>query len=140
FPELIAFIRIAALSRQPRVFFAVAGPSYIQVDKAVVVVIGKGNADRVAWQLEIAENGDILELLALDILINMAAQNDVFPAISVQVGNGDGFRLIFCGSGQPDLGGHVTKFPARQALVESAPVDVDNEDVQNAVSVEIEEI
>src|SRR6266478_3019546 len=70
----------------------------------------------------------------------MAAHNDVFPAISIQVGNGDGFCLIFCGSGQPDLGGNVTKFPARQALVEGAAVDVDDEDVQNAVSVEIEEI
>ena len=103
FPELIALIRIAALPRQPGIFFAVTGPGDVEIDKTVAVVIGKGNADGVARQFEIAENGDMLELLALDILINMeseasaqgaSAQNDVFPAISIQIGNGDGFRHI----------------------------------------------
>ena len=72
---------------RPSANIPIARTSDVEIQQAVAIVIGNGDGDCISRKTQIRQPRDIGEFLTADIPVDVVAQNDVFPAVTVQIDN-----------------------------------------------------
>src|SRR5262249_13863540 len=78
----------AALAVEPGADLGRAQTGHIEIEPAVRVVVGDGNAETIALQVQVAQMGYVLKPPTAFVAVNPPIEDEVVPAIPVQIGEG----------------------------------------------------
>src|SRR5262249_39714128 len=109
---------------------------------AVLVEVANGYASGVRRKSKVGPVGVVLESFAFDIAVDVAAQDEVFPAVSVKIDKGCEITgsIRSGNSQQTHFRSHIFEFSARNTLVQNILFNIHDELVGNAIGIELAKI